>query len=63
MISSLKVYLLYMCMSVFACYVCAPHAWSAQKRAWDLLELELQMVVSRHMYAGSFVRMRRAFNC
>lgn len=45
-----------MCMGDLPVFVCASHACSAhrgQKRLLDLLEVELQMVVSPHVGAGN----------
>lgn len=48
---------MYGCFAVFACmYDCTPHmldACGGQKRELDHLGLELQMLVSCHLVAGS----------
>jgi hypothetical protein len=38
----------------FACTTCLPGAFRSQKRVSDLLELELQMVVSPYVGAWNF---------
>lgn len=38
-------------MYEYACITCVPGACGGQKRAWDILELELWMVVSQHVGA------------
>jgi hypothetical protein len=37
------------CLHVCLCTVCKPVAHGSQKRAWNILELELQMFMGCHM--------------
>lgn len=41
----------YICVWLHEVYVCHAHSedWRDQKKAWDLLEVELKMVVAHHV--------------
>ena len=41
------------CLHISICTMCVPGAYGSQKRALDLLELKLQMVVNYHVSAGN----------